>query len=75
MTAGTYNFVVLILNSNPVGGLLACIISAKTHYLDQFKINSISQLINGVSQVFQKLRKCLSRTKILVLFLPTLFGS
>ena len=58
----------VILNVAPdgatIGGLPTCatltVISAKTQFLDQVKINSTSQLINGISKLFQKLLKCFS---------------
>ena len=83
LTTGTYNFVSVILNSNPVGatiaGLSPCaaltFISAKTQFLDQVKINSTSQLISGIIKLFQKLLKCFSEITTSVLFLPTLFAS
>ena len=56
VTTGTYNFVPFIWNSNPVAATIAgrtllfpaplTVISAKTQFLYQVKINSISQLIN-----------------------------
>ena len=63
VTTGTYNFVSVILNSNPVGatiaGLPSCaaltVISAKTQFLDQVKIDSTSQLISGIFKLLQKL--------------------
>ena len=54
ITTGTYNFVSVILNSSPVGATIAgrsllfsaalYIISAKTQFFDQVKMNSTSQL-------------------------------
>ena len=41
-------------NSNPVGGLFAAVILAKTQFFDQVKINSTSQLINGIFKALQK---------------------
>ena len=58
VTTGTYNFVSVFLNSNPVGGLFPAAISANTQFLDQVKINYISQLINGMFKTLQKLLKC-----------------
>ena len=83
LRTGTYNFVSVILNSNPVGatiaGLLPCaflsVVSAKTQFLDQVKINSTSQLISGIFKLFQKLLKCFSGITTSVSFLPTLFAS
>ena len=82
VTTGTYNFVPVILNSNKIGatlaGLLPCaslsVISAKTQFLDQVKINSTSQLISGIFKLLQKLLKCFSRITTSVSFLPTLFA-
>ena len=56
VTTGTYNFVSVVLNSNPLGGTitgsLPCafllVISAKTEFFDQTKIISTSQLISGI---------------------------
>ena len=85
VTTGTYNFVSVIGNSNPVdvtiaGGSLLFpaslpVISAKTQFFDQVKINSISQLINGIFKVLQKLLKSFNGTAISVSFLPTLSAS
>ena len=64
VTAGTYNFVSVILNVAPDGATIAgstsasSVISAKTQFLDQIKINSTSQLINGIFKALQKLLKC-----------------
>ena len=54
----------VIGNSNPVGATIAgasllfpaalTAISAKAQFLDQVKINSLSQLINGIFKVLQK---------------------
>ena len=65
VTTGTYNFVSLIWNSNPLGATIAGgsllfaaalpVISAKAHLLGQVRSNSISQLINGIFKVLQKL--------------------
>ena len=57
----------------PCASLL--VISAKSQFLGQVKINSTSQLINGVFKTFQKLLKCYSGITISVSFLPTLFAS
>ena len=80
-----YNFVSVIWNSNPVGATIAggsllfpaslTVISAKVQFLEQVKIESISQLISGILKVLQKLLKCFNGTTILVSFLPTLFAS
>ena len=83
VATGTYSFVSLILNSNPFGGtiagLLPCVfllvVSAKTQFFDQVKVNSTSQFISGIFQPYQKLLKCFSGITISVSFLPTLFAS
>ena len=75
VTTGTYNFVSVIWNSNPVGGLFATVISAKTQFFDQVKINSTSQLISGIFKLLQKLLKYFSGITTSVSFLPTLFVS
>ena len=79
VTTGAYYLVSVILNSNPLGGAIATlspcvfllVISAKTQFFDQVKINSTSQLINGILKLFQKLLKCFSEITISVSFLPT----
>ena len=81
VTTETYNFVSVILNSNPVGATITgatllfpatlTVISAKTQFLDQVKINSTSQLINGIFDDLQKLLKCFSGITTSVSFLPT----
>ena len=68
VTTGTYNFVSFILNSNPVGVTIAglslsgflAVISAKTQFFDKVKINSTSQLINGIFKALQKLLRVLA---------------
>ena len=65
VTTGTYNFVSVIWNSNPVGATIAAgwllspavltVTSANAQFLDKVKINSISPLINGIFKVLQKL--------------------
>ena len=66
VTTGTYSFVSFILNVAPDGATIAgsasafIVISAKTQFLDQVKINSTSQLINGIFKALQKLLKCFS---------------
>ena len=89
MTTGTYNFVSFILNVAFVGLLIAATagsVTDQSHYLllasllvitqfsDQVKIRFISQLINGISNVLQKLLKCLNGTTIsfsFSIFLPS----
>ena len=74
-------FLSVILNSNLVGAIIAgsacafTVISAKTQFLDQVKINSTSELICGLFQLLQKLLKCFSGIATSVSFLPTLFAS
>ena len=85
VTIGTYGFVSFVSNSNQVGATIAggsllfpaslAVISAKTHFLDQIKINSTSQLINYMFRNLQKLLKCFSGITTSVLFLPTLSAS
>ena len=41
-----------------VSASASAVILAKTQFLDQVKINSTSQLINGISKLLQKLLKC-----------------
>ena len=60
VTTGTYNFVSVIWNSNPVGGLFATVISAKAQFFVQVRINSTLQLINGIFKFTQKLLKYFS---------------
>ena len=70
VTTGTYNFVSFILNFVHDGAKIdggpslfsasLTVISAKTQFLDQVKINSTSQLINGIFKALQKLLKCFS---------------
>ena len=60
---GIYNFVSVILNVAPDGATIAesasasTVISAKTQILDQVRIISTSQSINGISKFLQKLLK------------------
>ena len=85
VTTGTYNFVSVIWNSNPVSATIAGgsllfpatlnVIPTKAQLLDQVKMNYVSQLINGIFKVLPKLLKCFNGTTILVSFLPTLFAS
>ena len=73
----------VILNSNPVGAIIAglspcaalTVISAKTQFLDQVKNNSTSQLISGTFKLLQKLLKCFGRITTPVSFFPTLLAS
>ena len=66
VTTGTYSVVSFILNVACDGAAIAgsapafTVISAKTQYLDQVKINSISHLINGMFKALQKLLECFS---------------
>ena len=64
VTTGTYNFVSVIWNSNPVGATTAggsllfpaalTVISAKAQFFIQVRINATSQLINRMSKFLQK---------------------
>ena len=74
-TTETYNFVSFIWNSNLIGAVIAGIILAKTQFLDEVKINSISQLINGILTVLQILLKCFSGITTSVSVLPILVAS
>ena len=72
-----------MLNSNSAGGtiagLLPCtfrlVISTKTQFLDQIKINSISQLIIGIFKLLRKSPKYFRGITTSVSFLSTLFAS
>ena len=71
VTTRTYNLQSVILNATPVGaaiaGLYPCaavvVISAKTQFLDQFKVKGTSQLINGISSISQKLLRYFNGTE------------
>ena len=79
VTAGTYNFGSFISNITTSGtlfpsteglvlGLASWVLSTvNTQFLDQVKGKDISQLINSISNVFQKLVRCFSGTKIQLL--------
>ena len=75
VTTGMYSSASFIWNSNPVGGLFTAAISAKTQFFDQVKIIFISQPINGILRVLQKLLKCFSGITSSVSFLPALLAS
>ena len=67
MTTGTYNFLSVTSNIAPgttIAGLLPSaslvVISSKTQFFDQVKINSTSELINGIVKLLQKLLKYFS---------------
>ena len=62
----------VILNVAPDGVIFA-VISAKTQILDQVKINYTSQLINGISKIFQELLKCFSGITTFALVNESLF--
>ena len=76
MTNGTYNFVYVTLNVAPfgesilaVGGFVTKIESLVallviTQFSEQVKIRFISQLINGISSVLEKLLKYFNGTAI-----------
>ena len=58
VTTGTYNCVPVILNVAPEGAgsaSVSTVISAKTLFLGQVKINSTSQLISGIFKLLQNL--------------------
>ena len=92
MATGTYNFVSFILNVTFVGLLTAATAGSAsgsaslvallviTQFSDQVKIRFILQLINGISNVLQKLLKCFNGTAISISFsvslssnVPTIF--
>ena len=83
VTTRTYDFISIISNVISAGGIIAgllpraflLVISAKTQFFDQVKINSTSQLSNGMFKAFQKLLKCFRGRTTSVSFLPTLFTS
>ena len=70
LTNGTYSFVFFILNvaliwllavataGSAWGSASVAALLVITHFSDQVKTRFISQLINGISGVFQKLLKC-----------------
>ena len=66
LLTATYNFVSVILKVAPDGATIAVsatsstVISAKAQFLDQVKINSTSQSLNGISKLLQKLLQCFS---------------
>ena len=68
ITTGTYNFVSVISNVVSVGATIARLSPSgslsvrlvKTQFIDQFKINSVSKLMNGIFKALQKLLKCFS---------------
>ena len=73
----------IISNGNAPGatisGLLPSasfvVITTKTQFFDQVKINSTSQLISRIFKLLQKLLKCFSGITTSVSFLTTLFAS
>ena len=82
VTTGTYNFVSVIWNAAFVGEvslrlfvLTLFSMLVITHSLDWVKIKDTSQLINGISNVLQKLLRYFNGTAVLTSFLPDLFGS
>ena len=81
ITTVTYNFVSVNLNAAhdgaKVDGLAAAftVISAKTQFLDQVKINSTSQLINDISKLLQKLLRCFSGIRPFAVVNESLFCS
>ena len=70
---GTYNFVSVIWNLEDVGEIslrafVIVLMLVITQILDQVKTNSISQLINGISKVLQKLLNYFNGTAISTFF-------
>ena len=59
-------------NGATIAGLSPCaflvVISAKTQFLGQVKINSTSQLIIGIFKLFQNLLKCFSEVTTFAFF-------
>ena len=81
VTTGTYNLQSVISNLALVGELIRFAGAAggplktlptSTHYLYQDKINVISQLINGISKLLQKLPKYFKGFAIVTSFSKTL---
>ena len=70
VTTGIYSFVSVIVN---VASWLAIGLSILKHLLDQVRIRLISQLINDISRVLQKLLKYFNGTLILTFFVPWSF--
>ena len=76
VTTGTYSFVYFILNVAFVGLLTTATVASAsqsaslvallviTQFLDQVEIRFISQLINGMSSIFQKLLEYFKGTTI-----------
>ena len=89
VTTGTYNFVSVILNVAPIGLLILDIagfplwartaslvaLLVNTHLSDHVKIRFVSQLINGMSNVLQKLLKYFKSTTISTSFSVLLFSN
>ena len=72
-------FIAGLAGLSPCARKAACvIISVKAHFSDHVKIRFISQLINSISKVLQKLLKCFNDTTVLTSFvllsLLSLFG-
>ena len=76
VTIGTYNFVSVILNVAPNRATIAgsanasTVISAKTQFLNELRINSTSQLISRMSKFLQTLLKCFKGITTSVSFVP-----
>ena len=81
VTTGTYNLVSVISKVNSVGATIAglepgfSVISTKTQFFDQVKINSTSQLISGIFKLLRKLLKYFSGITTSVSFLSILVAS
>ena len=82
ITTGTYNFVSVTLNFATdvatISGLPSCaflvVISAKTHFFDQVKINSTSHLISAIFELLQKLLKYFGGTTSFMFVNKSLFS-
>ena len=83
VTTGTYSFVSVISNVNTTGAAIAglppsaslVVISAKTQFFDQVKINSTSKLISGIFKILQILLKYFNGITTSDSFLPALVAS
>ena len=69
VTTGTKSFMSVILNS------VFSTAEKVTHFSDQVKLEIISQLINGILRVLEKLLKYFNRTAISKIFLLSASGA
>ena len=69
VTTGTKSFMSVILNS------VFSTTEKVTHFSDQVKLEIISQLINGILRVLEKLLKYFNRTAISKIFLLSASGA